>query len=232
MGRMKRGMMIASTLMLVSLTLSACNKAYSQTTAATFTPVPQSNLFASPQANSMNDVATFAAGTANAQLTASPGAPVAITDTLAPGVTPPAVTATNTPSVSVNPTSTLAVPNVPNATPIPAGSRPATYTLHQGEFPWCIARRFDVDPVALLSLSGLSEGVVYPPGTSLQIPQTGSFPGARALGTHPTTYNVTSNETVYGVACTFGDIDPARIAQANNISVDAALSAGQTLSIP
>jgi len=37
---------------------------------------------------------------------------------------------------------------------------------------------------------------------------------------------------VYSVACAFGDIDPARIAQANNISVGASLSAGQTLNIP
>ena len=50
---------------------------------------------------------------------------------------------------------------------------------------------------------------------------------------HPTTYTVlASDETVYGVACKFGDVDPAAIAQANGISVDAALAAGQSLSIP
>jgi hypothetical protein len=41
-----------------------------------------------------------------------------------------------------------------------------------------------------------------------------------------------SDETIYGVACLFGDIDPSAIAQANNISVDAALTAGQSLNIP
>jgi hypothetical protein len=53
------------------------------------------------------------------------------------------------------------------------------------------------------------------------------------LRNHPATYTVSgSDETVYSVACAFGDIDPARIAQANNISVSASLNAGQTLNIP
>src|SRR5258706_10678449 len=116
MAGMKRGIMIASTLILVSLTLSACNKPYSQAAAATFTPVPQSNLFASPQPTNMGDVQAFATGSAVAQLTTSPGAPVASTATLAPGVTPLAVTATNTPAVVINnPTSTATLAVVPNA---------------------------------------------------------------------------------------------------------------------
>jgi hypothetical protein len=41
-----------------------------------------------------------------------------------------------------------------------------------------------------------------------------------------------SSETVYSVACLFGDVDPAAIAQANNISPGAALTVGQQLSIP
>jgi LysM repeat protein len=112
------------------------------------------------------------------------------------------------------------------------GQRPATYTLQDGEFPYCIARRFDVDPVQLLSLSGLSDGVLYPPGTQLRVPQSGSFPGTRALRNHPTTYSVTSGETIYGVACAFGDVRPEDIASANGLSAGAALTAGQQLNIP
>jgi LysM repeat protein len=105
--------------------------------------------------------------------------------------------------------------------------------LQSGEFPYCIARRFDVDPDALLSLNGLSDGVMYPAGTQLRVPQSGSFPGARALRNHPATYTVAaSNETVYSIACLFGDIDPAAIAQTNNISPSSALTSGQQLSIP
>ena len=238
MARMKRGMLIASTLMLVSLTLSACNKPYSQAAAATFTPVSPNNLFASAQPTNMGDVQVFATGSAIAQqLTTSPGAPIPSTATLAPGVTPLAVTATNTPLVSVNPTATATlavVPNAPTATPIPAGSRPASYTLQNGEFVYCIARRFNVDPDEVLALNGLVDSQTIYPGLAIKIPQSGSgFPGNRMLRNHPTTYTVSSaDETVYSVACTFGDVDPARIAQNNNISVGTTLSVGQTLNIP
>jgi LysM repeat protein len=237
MARMKRGMLIASTLMMLSLILSACNKPYSQAAPATFTPVPQSNLFASAQPTNMNDVQVFATGSAIAQqLTTSPGAPVS-TATLAPGVTPPAATATNTPLVSVNPTATATlavVPNAPTATSLPVGSRPASYTLQPGEFVYCIARRFDVDPDAILALNGIADSQTIYAGLVLKIPQSGGgFPGSRMLRNHPATYTVTgSDETVYSVACTFGDADPAKIAQNNNISVNATLSVGQTLNIP
>ena len=237
MARMKRGMMIASTLMLVSLTLSACNKAYSPT-AATFTPVPQSNLFASPQPTNMGDVQVFATGSAIAQLTTSPGAPVTVsTATLAAGVTPLAVTATNTPLVSINPTATATlavVPNGPTATQIPAGSVPASYTLQSGEFVYCIARRFNINPDDILALNGIADSQTIYPGLTIKLPQNGSpFPGDRMLRNHPASYTVSgSDESVYSVACAFGDIDPARIAQANNISVGASLTAGQTLNIP
>lgn len=240
MARMKRGMLIASTLMMLSLILSACNKPYSQAAAATFTPVPQSNLFASAQPTTMSDVSTFATQTAIVQqLTSSPGAPItpASTATLAAGVTPLAVTATNTPLVSINPTSTATlavVPNATTATPLPAGSRPASYTLQNGEFVYCIARRFNVDPDEILALNGIVDSQTVYPGLVIKIPQTGNgFPGDRMLRNHPASYTVTgADETVYSVACAFGDADPARIAQNNNISVNAALTVGQTLNIP
>jgi len=235
MARMKRGILIASTLMLVVIITSACNKPYSQA-AATFTPVPQNNLFASAQPTNMGDVQLFATGSAIAQLTTSPGAPVASTATLAPGITPPAVTATNTPLVSVNPTATatLAVSSGPTSTPGPTGPRPTSYTLQNGEFPYCIARRFNVDPDELLSLNGLVDSQTLYAGKVLTIPQTGNpFPGNRMWHNHPDTYTVdSSSETIYGVACYYGDIDPAVIAQANGISVGASLTVGQQLKIP
>jgi LysM repeat protein len=186
----------------------------------------------------MDDVQAFATGSAIAQqLTTSPGAPIANTATMAPGVTPPAVTATNTPAVAVNPTATATlavVANAPSATPIPAGSRPASYTLQNGEFPFCIARRFNINPDDLLAANGLAGGDLYYAGQVLKIPQSGGgFPGDRMLRSHPASYTVsTSDETVYSIACAFGDVDPALIAQKNGISVGTALAAGQTLSIP
>ncbi len=119
------------------------------------------------------------------------------------------------------------------ATPVPAGVRPASYTLQNGEFPYCIARRFNVDPAALLKASGLTSPDVYYAGLTLTIPQSGAFPGSRMLTNHPTTYTVgSSQENLYSIACKFGDVDPAAIASANSIAVSAKLTSGQQLQIP
>ncbi len=115
-------------------------------------------------------------------------------------------------------TSTLAVSGtLPTSAPV--GTRPAEWTLRSGEFPYCIARRFDVDPETLLSLNGLSNGNIFYPGRTLKIPQSGSFPGTRALRNHPATYTVaSSSETIFSIACLFGDVRPEAIARANNLS--------------
>jgi LysM repeat protein len=225
--------MVASILMLVVIITSACNQPYSQQPSVTNTPIDTS-LFASPiggtPAISMSDVANFGTQTSLAQTT-TPGTPISTPV----GATAQA-SATSTPSIGITPqatnTSTLAVSGtLPTSAPV--GPRPSTYTLQRGEFPYCIARRFDVNPEQLLSINGLSDGSIYYPNLSLSIPQSGSFPGTRALRSHPTTYTVaTSDQTVYGVACVFGDVDPSAIAQANGISVGAALTSGQQLSIP
>ena len=237
MPRMKRDLIMVSTLALVMIITSACNQAYSQAPAATFTPVSQS-LFASPgPTDVMDPVEAFATGTALAQLTTSPGAP---TPTSPAGITPQAATATATPLVITNatPTATLALAQTPQsgptATNIPPGSKPTTYTLQNGEYPYCIARRFNVDPGELLALNGLTDSQTLYAGKVLTIPQTGHpFPGSRMWHNHPDTYTVDfSTETIYGIACYYGDIDPALIAQANGLSVNAALTAGQKLTIP
>jgi LysM repeat protein len=123
---------------------------------------------------------------------------------------------------------------VATAVPVPAATpgRPSSYTMHKGEHPYCIARRFDVNPVQVLSLSGLSAGGSYPPGTVLRIPQSGSFPANRSLKSHPTTYTVRANDSIYSIACDFGDVDPNAIAIANSLAAPYALTVGQTLQIP
>ncbi|MEP7133650.1 MAG: TIR domain-containing protein [Chloroflexota bacterium] len=151
---------------------------------------------------------------------------------------PPIATFTSTPTltttVTLTPTATLAVnPNV-TATFIPAGSIPTSYTLQQGEFLYCIARRFNVDPDEILALNGIADSQSIYSGFVLKIPQTGnSFPGNPMMRNHPTSYIVqSSDETVYSVACSFGDVYPEVIAQKNNIPVNATLTSGQFLSIP
>lgn len=242
MARLTRGMLIASTLMLIAMTISACQWPYSTPPAATNTPINSESLFATPidqTPSSMTDVERFGTETAQAQ-TGTPvgGATTSASSTLAVGTQDVLVTLTPTPLVSINPTATatLAVSETRSGTlptSVPVGSRPANYTLQKGEFPYCIARRFDVNPDDLLSINGLSSGNVYYPNLTLKIPQSGSFPGTRALRNHPATYTVAaSDETIYSIACLFGDVDPGALAQANNLSAGAALTSGQQLSVP
>src|SRR5688572_3279373 len=119
-------------------------------------------------------------------------------------------------------------------TPRPINVLPATHTLQRGEYPYCIARRFNVDANELLALNGLANGQAFFAGTVLDIPQTGNpFRGNRTLRPHPTTYTVSAaGETIYTIACAFGDLDPMLIAQANNISSDSVLLVGQQLTVP
>jgi hypothetical protein len=41
-----------------------------------------------------------------------------------------------------------------------------------------------------------------------------------------------NDTTIYGVACKYGDVDPATIASNNNLSLSSTLNIGQQLSIP
>ena len=152
-----------------------------------------------------------AAGTVTALvLTMQPGGQVptptgptpTVTATIEGGTTPLPPTNTPIPTTGGN-------PNAPTPTP----GRPASYTLQNGEFPYCIARRFNVDPDELLSLNSLAGGEVLQPGLVLNIPQTGNtFPGTRALHPHPATYSVLVDDTIYKVACYYGDVDPIFLA--------------------
>ena len=249
MASIKRGAIVASTLLLIAAIASACNQPYSQQPSVTNTPIDPNSLFATPigqTPSSMGDVETFGTGTA----LALSGTPVEVATQTSQGViagTPGTdATATSTPLVAVNATSTLAISGATSAatsgatsgplpTSVPVGVRPASYTLQKGEFPYCIARRFDVNPQELLSINGLSTAQAnsLAIGKVLTIPQSGSFPPPRALTAHPATYTVkSSGETIYSVACLFGDVDPGAIASANNLTQGTSLTSGQQLSIP
>jgi LysM repeat protein len=232
---MKRGAMVASTLALVAIIAAACNQPYSQPPSVTNTPINVDSLFGSTTPDGMNNVQDFATGTSQA-LTGTP-ATALVTQTLVVG-TPGTETITPTSLITL-PTSTAATATATLAvsgtqpTSLPPGSRPSSYLLQKGEFPYCIARRFDVNPEQLLTANNLSRGDIYYPNLTLTIPASaGPFPPPRALRTHPTTYTATAGQTVYGVACVFGDVYPSAIATANNISESTVLTAGQSLSIP
>jgi LysM repeat protein len=124
--------------------------------------------------------------------------------------------------------------NTPEPTVVvPTVTRPAQYTLQEGEFPFCIARRFDLDPQALLSLNNIGPNDLLPPGTVLQIPQTGTWTGeGRVRNPHPTTHTVKAGETIYSIACFYGDVSPEAIIVVNNLQEPYNLTVGQTLDIP
>jgi LysM repeat protein len=220
---------------LAALLISSCQMSYP---GADATPVP-TKPFTKPLATDpMQDLQNKATSTALAKTAIAGGGPTSTpTPQDVPGVVP---SSTNTPlgGAGVVPSNTPAFGGSgggtgPTPTLKPVTGRPPQYVLREGEFPYCIARRYDVNPNDLLQLSGLSDGILYPAGTVLHIPQSGSFPGDRALRQHPTTYTVTSsNETFYSIACLFGDVYPENIAQASGIALGTPLTVGQPIKIP
>ncbi len=234
------GLKLAAILSL-ALLLSACTQSISNAPVATPTLLSPSSQFTTPLPNgatNMESIGTQAAqqaATQTALATAGTSAtpqPVVVTMT-----TPQDGTPTNLVPVATTAVASTVIPpaaNTPSGPAPTAGPKPATYTLQAGEFPYCIARRFNVNPDELLSLNGISDGGLFMPGLVLKIPQTGNpFPADRALQTHPATYTVlSSDETLYSVACKYGDVDPAAIASYNGISLSSKLTAGQKLNIP
>ncbi len=215
------------------LALSACTRAASTPTLATATAAPNFPT-AVPTQLDMSVIQQAATQTAMAQTGTPPGGqtdPVITTATpvFDPNATQSTVAATATPGTPVATTQ-------PAATNVPAGSiaRPTSYTLQTGEFPYCIARRYNLDPDELLALNGLTKAQdYYTAGTVLKIPQTGkAFPGSLWLIKHPAQYTVLSGETIYSIACKFGDVDPLEIARVNNIAAPYTLTAGVSLNIP
>ena len=132
-------------------------------------------------------------------------------------------------NVPTGPTATAAPVIYITATP---GGPPSTYTLAEGEFLFCIARRFDVNQNELLSLNNLTASSFVFAGQVLQIPQTGNpFDGTRALQEHPTTYEIQEGDTLNTIACYFGDVSPDMIALQNNLTTTD-LPPGEVLYIP
>ena len=175
-------------------------------------------LFATQTAMATQGLTT---GVPPAQVT--PGAPVEGAGT----VPPPTEGVVQPPPQQLQPTA------APIIAPPPTPGLPASYTLQKSEFPYCIARRFNVDPGELLRMNGLTSYSVYYAGMVLRIPQSGrGFPGGRALRPHPATYTVRGGDTLFSIACQYGDVDPNAIAFVNGIALNERLSPGQVLNIP
>lgn len=223
----------------VVLALTGCVKSAAPAPQDTPTPTSLFGNVAGP--TSMNLVQLYGTQTAMAMstplgtpnpLTTLLGTPNPLTPLPLPTLTLFGSQNTELPPTGIFGTPATPVPQivVPTATP----GRPVSYTLQSGEYPYCIARRFNVNPAELLSANNLTDGQLLQPGAILTIPQTGDpFPGPRALHPHPSTYTISSPEdTIYKVACYYGDVSPDEIAYANSLAAPYTVNVGQTLNIP
>jgi len=166
---------------------------------------------------------------------------------------PATLQAMSTPVGELNPSATAVPGEAPTATSVPApttvvvappsgsggggpqfiSSIPEVYTLHKGEFPWCLARRFNINPHQIMKINGFYSGQIFHPGQPVWLPQSPRpFPGNRALRTHTAFYTVRHRDTIYSIACYFGDIDPIAIAELNGIPAPYRLVVGQVLAMP
>jgi LysM repeat protein len=203
-------------IIILSLTLSACNRSLSTPPAEvppTAEPVSEDPFTIEDSSTDSKDPAIETPASTDG---ADPAQPTAVhespAETVAPTVTP-----------------------IPTMVPVVIDTPvvPTSHVLQQGEFPYCLARRFNVDPNTLLSVNGLSQDAWVSPGTTLTIPTGSTWSGApRERMPHPTTYTVKSGDTIYSIACAFGDVFPESIAQANNMQAPYALTVGQALQIP
>jgi hypothetical protein len=193
------------------LLLAACTRSVTGASLPTATEDPLSSVF-----NTIATQTALAAG-GSKSLTATPTSLFGATSTLAssPTVSP---TMTTTPA----PVTNLPVPN--------------NYKLHEGEWPYCLARRFNILSSSILEANGLTEQEAenLSVGYKLVIPvdDVGTYGPNRQLRTHPTTYTASGADTFYSIACAFGDVWPEHIAEANGMELDDNIKAGMLLHIP
>ncbi|HNS07721.1 MAG TPA: LysM domain-containing protein, partial [Anaerolineaceae bacterium] len=84
-----------------------------------------------------------------------------------------------------------------------------------------------------LAINGLGVDYYAQVGDRLTIPQSGKpFDGPRALRAHPVDYTVVAGDSIGKIACTFGDVSPEAIYNANGLEVGSSLKPGQVLHIP
>jgi LysM repeat protein len=218
---------------LLGVILSACERPAS--VAPTSGPAEATIPFPVTQpASSLGALATQTAAAKNPQITPTGAQPGGTNATAKPQATAAQAQPTAAPAqpTAVPPTAT-AMPAVviPTATP----GRPSSYTIQQGDHYICVARRYNVSLSDFFSLNGLSMSSQAVAGTTVKIPQSGSWNsanGSRTLKPHPDTYTVKSGDTVNRIACDYGDVDPNNIILANNLQSPYTISAGQSLQIP
>lgn len=228
------GLAIASLIVLAAL-LGACTR--SAATPAPSTPQAQTTAGMTGQQATMEAVRS-ALLTQTAQAAAGSGAA---------SPTPLVVVTQGTPSAPVATAGTGTPQSTTATTPGATTCGPSTYTVLSGEWVYSIARKFNVDPQAIIDLNALAAPYALTPGQTLKIPgacPSGATPvvvatvtpggptvtpGGTSVG--GTAYIVQAGEWVYSIARKFG-VDPQAIIDANNLVAPYTLSVGQKLTIP
>ena len=226
-----------------AMLMTACRLPASQAPEATATPAGASGLLddlETPQAVSLSGTQTAAAAQPTSNATQQAATVLAGAATTQPTAAAPTVMGVQATQSNVGggigsnppqPMTATPLPPVPQPTP----GRPATYTLQQGEWPICIARRFNLDLDSFFQVNGLNMQSMLPVGAVLNIPATGTWSstyGPRALKPHPAQHVVQAGWSIYDIACYYGDVDPNMIAQYNGLSGVYTLTPGQVLNIP
>jgi len=232
----KRFLLLLATVILI-IGLAACERPASQAPQSAASPTVPEGEFPLPGVTDdvMGQLESFATQTAIALTGGTPpAAPPPTTAATTPGAPAPTQAAAQpTSAPATTAPQAASAGTAPIAYPTATPGKPSTWTLKAGEHPYCIARRFDVHPNDLLDASGLSAGGNYSAGTVVTIPKSGrDFPGGRSLKDHPDTYTVGAKDTIFSIACEYGDADPYAIAAANGISAPYKLTNGQKLYIP
>jgi hypothetical protein len=231
----KRFLLLLATVILI-IGLAACERPASQAPQSAASPTVPEGEFPLPGVTDdvMGQLESFATQTAIALTGGTPpAAPPPTTAATTPGAPAPTAAAQATSAPATSAPQAVSPAKNPIAYPTATPGKPSSWTLKAGEHPFCIARRFDVNPADLLDASGLNSGGSYSAGTVLTIPKGGrDFPGKRSLKDHPDTYTVGSKDTIFSIACEYGDADPYAIAAANGLSAPYKLTNGQQIYIP
>lgn len=143
-------------------------------------------------------------------------------------------------------------PVIPTATPLPTATKPydpnimmygtsnglTTYTMQKGDFLICLGRRFNVSLGHLMAQNGISSPDELGVGDTVLLPRNPSpwslmdGYGPQRLILHPTTYITKDGDTLFSIACSFGDVLPEDIAKQNQLVLGEPLQVGLSILIP
>lgn len=145
-----------------------------------------------------------------------------------------------------------ATPVPPTETPLPTPTKPydpnvtmygttngqTTYTLQEGDDMVCLGRRFNISVAQLLSQNGIETPEEMGVGDTVLLPRSPNpwsmldGYGRRILVLHPASYTTQSGDTLFSIACSYGDVRPEDIAVKNQLVLGEPLPVGLTIAIP